>query len=103
MDSTEPTSWAGRGPSAETAEAPQVTHAPEAAEAPPAGAPPAAARPQAAPARQRGLRGIASHPAARHLLLIVGYVAAGVAATWPNPSYLTGQQLPAVRDVSGYV
>jgi hypothetical protein len=34
---------------------------------------------------------------------VVVYVAAGVAATWPTATYLTGHQLPAVRDVSGYV
>ena len=44
-----------------------------------------------------------SRPVARHLALIVIYLAAGIAATWPNASYLTGHQLPAVRDISGYV
>ena len=44
-----------------------------------------------------------SRPVARHLALIVIYLAAGIAATWPNASYLTGHQLPAVRDIAGYV
>jgi hypothetical protein len=30
-------------------------------------------------------------------------VAAGIGTTWPSATYLTGQQLPAVRDISGYV
>ena len=44
-----------------------------------------------------------SRPAARHLLLLMVYLAAGVAATWPNATYLTAHRLPAVRDISGYV
>jgi hypothetical protein len=43
-------------------------------------------------------RGIASRPAVRHLLLLVVYLAAGVAATWPNATYLTGRRLPTVRE-----
>ncbi len=31
------------------------------------------------------------------------YLAAGIALTWPNVTYLTGHRLPAVRDISGYV
>ncbi|HEX4661450.1 MAG TPA: hypothetical protein VH307_28980, partial [Streptosporangiaceae bacterium] len=103
MDRSEPTNWPGRG--AETAEAPQAAK-------PPVG-PPAekTTRATEVPAGLRR-RGIASpHPPsfstppslARHLLLVVVYVAAGVAATWPTATYLTGHQLPAVRDVSGYV
>jgi hypothetical protein len=60
-----------------------------------------AAGPQ--PSGQRGWRSVASRPAARHLLLLVVYVAAGIGATWPSATYLTGHQLPAVRDISGYV
>jgi hypothetical protein len=90
VDITDPANGTGRGPRAETAEAPPAGAGSQAAEA-------------IWPARKPGLRGIASYPAARHLLLIVVYVAAGVAATWPNPTYLTGHQLPAVRDISGYV
>jgi hypothetical protein len=102
VDITDPANWTGGGKGAETAEAPQPAEAPRAAEAPTAPAGPQAAE-ATGPARQPGLHGIASHRAARHLLLIVVYVAAGVAATWPNPTYLTGHQLPAVRDISGYV
>jgi hypothetical protein len=63
----------------------------------PAGA--AGAGPPAVAARPSVL----SRPVVRHLALIVVYLAAGIAATWPNASYLTGHQLPAVRDISGYV
>jgi hypothetical protein len=85
VDITDPTNRTGRGPGAETAEAPRAAEAPPATQAPLAGA------------------GSQAAELARHLLLIVVYVAAGVAATWPNPTYLTGHQLPAVRDISGYV
>jgi hypothetical protein len=94
VDRSEPTNWASRGPGAETAEAPQATEAAQAA------GPPKAALTAAAPT---GRRGIVSLPAARHLLLLAAYLAAGVAATWPNATYLTGHRLPAVRDISGYV
>src|SRR5215472_2087259 len=49
------------------------------------------------------LRTAASRPVVRHLALIVIYLAAGIAATWPRASYLTGHLLPETRDVSGYV
>jgi len=47
--------------------------------------------------------GLTSRPVVRHLALLVVYLAAGVAATWPSASYLTGHRLPAVRDIAGYV
>ena len=50
-----------------------------------------------------GLRGRAARsPFVRHLALLACYLAAGIAATWPRASYLTGR-VPAVRDVSSYV
>jgi hypothetical protein len=52
---------------------------------------------------QQGWRSVAARPAVRHLLLLVVYVAAGIGTTWPDATYLTGHQLPAVRDISGYV
>src|SRR5215831_9711412 len=58
--------------------------------------------PQAEVPRGR-LRTAAARPVVRHLALIVVYLAAGIAVTWPNASYLTGHRLPAVRDISGYV
>ena len=41
-------------------------------------------------------------PWARELAVLAAYLAAGVAATWPLASYLTGK-LPASRDVAVYV
>ena len=53
-----------------------------------------------APLRQRPA-GLA-RPAARQLALLVVYLAAGVAVTWPRATYITGR-LPRTRDVSNYV
>jgi hypothetical protein len=39
----------------------------------------------------------------RHLALIVIYLAAGIAVTWPRASYLFSGQLPATRDTEQYV
>jgi hypothetical protein len=44
----------------------------------------------------------ARRPWARELTVLAAYLAAGVAATWPLASYLTGR-LPASRDVAVYV
>ncbi len=38
----------------------------------------------------------------RHLALLLVYLAAGIAVTWPRASYITGR-LPKTRDVSNYV
>jgi hypothetical protein len=38
----------------------------------------------------------------RHLILLICYLAAGVAVTWPRATYLTGR-LPAQRDSASYV
>ena len=62
----------------------------------PAGAPPAA-RP-----RQARARAVAARATLRHAALIIGYLAAGIALTWPRAAYLAGR-LPATRDVGGYV
>ena len=48
------------------------------------------------------LRGVAAHPRAQELAVLAGFLAAGVAATWPLATYLTGK-LPATRDVAVYV
>ncbi len=50
----------------------------------------------AAPARTRPGR------RASHLVLLAGYLIAGLAVTWPRVSYLWGR-LPNTRDVGGYV
>jgi hypothetical protein len=44
----------------------------------------------------------AGRPWAREMTVLAAYLAAGVAATWPLSSYLTGR-LPASRDVAVYV
>jgi len=44
----------------------------------------------------------AGRPWAREVAVLAAYLAAGVAATWPLSSYLTGR-LPASRDVAVYV
>ena len=44
----------------------------------------------------------AAGPWARELAVLAGFLAAGVAATWPLATYLTGR-LPATRDVAVYV
>jgi hypothetical protein len=49
------------------------------------------------------LRTAASRPVVRHLALLVVYLAAGIALTWPRATYLTDHLLPETRDVSGYV
>jgi hypothetical protein len=48
------------------------------------------------------LRAAAAHPGARELAILAAFLAAGVAATWPLATYLTGR-LPATRDVAVYV
>ncbi len=42
------------------------------------------------------------HPAVGQLILLLCYLAAGVAVTWPRASYLAGQ-LPSSRDSASYV
>ena len=48
------------------------------------------------------LRRLAGRAAARELAVLLAYLAAGVAVTWPRATYLAGH-LPALRDDSGYV
>jgi hypothetical protein len=49
------------------------------------------------------LRSAASRPVIRHVGLLVVYLAAGIALTWPRATYLSRHLLPETRDVSGYV
>jgi len=42
------------------------------------------------------------HPAVGHFILLLCYLAAGVAVTWPRATYLAGQ-LPSSRDSASYV
>ena len=48
------------------------------------------------------VRRLTAHPAARQLTLLLCYLAAGVAATWPRATYIAGQ-LPYMRDSAAYV
>jgi hypothetical protein len=50
----------------------------------------------------RALRIFTAHPVAGHLTLLLCYLAAGVAVTWPRASYITGR-LPSMRDSAAYV
>jgi hypothetical protein len=58
--------------------------------------------PEAEPPSGR-LRSAASRPVTRHVALLVAYLAAGIALTWPRTQYLWQHLLPETRDVSGYV
>ena len=51
---------------------------------------------------QGRIRAALSRPWAKELAVLIAFLAAGVAATWPLPSYITGR-LPLSRDVSIYV
>ncbi|MGD0377288.1 MAG: hypothetical protein ABSB01_22220, partial [Streptosporangiaceae bacterium] len=55
---------------------------------------------RAGPAGQ--LRTAASRRAVRQVALLIGYLAAGIAVTWPRATYIRGL-LPATRDVASYV
>src|ERR1039458_5692097 len=52
--------------------------------------------------RPPGLRVFTTHPAAGQLTLLVCYLAAALAATWPRATYITGR-LPSMRDSAAYV
>ncbi len=71
---------------------------PPATTAPPATAAPSAAG-RSAPGRPPRWR---RHRWAAPLTLLAGYLAAGLAVTWPRVTYLGGK-LPATRDAGGYV
>ena len=77
---------------------------PDLAEREPAGGEPDWTRPAGRPARRilRLPAAPSAHPAAGHVALLICYLAAGVAVTWPRATYLTGS-LPADRDSASYV
>lgn len=54
------------------------------------------------PVRRRPLRPSLGHPVTVHLAVLTGFIAAGIAATWPHVSYLAGK-LPYTRDAGSYV
>ena len=47
---------------------------------------------------RRWLARTAARPLARHAALLLGFIAAGVAATWPLATNLTDGRLPSTRD-----
>ncbi len=53
-----------------------------------------------APAGSRPAR--AAHPVVVHLTVLLGYIGAGIAVTWPHASYLAGRMI-ATRDAGCYV
>ena len=65
----------------------------------PAGPSPADPSP-AGPVRGGGV--LTRHPVTIHLAVLLGFIAAGIAATWPRASDLPGR-LPATRDAGSYV
>ncbi len=46
---------------------------------------------------------IARHPATVHLAVLIGFILAGAAATWPRAADLFDHRLPATRDGGSYV
>ena len=63
---------------------------------------------QAAPGPEDGPRpgrpgGLAGHPVRQHLLVLAGFLLAGIAVSWPRASYLVTGKLPATRDAGAYV
>ena len=48
-------------------------------------------------------RALAGGPLGRHLALLIGYMAAGIAVTWPRATWLAEGKLPATRDGGVYV
>jgi hypothetical protein len=61
-----------------------------------------AGRPEQAAGRPGRRRATAAQPWAPQVAILAGFLAAGVAATWPLSSYITGR-LPANRDPAVYV
>lgn len=51
----------------------------------------------------RRLLAVARHPVTVHLTVLLGYLAAGIAVTWPRATYLTDGKVSANLDASGYV
>jgi hypothetical protein len=53
--------------------------------------------------RSGWLRAVAGRPVAVHLIVLLGYLAAGIAVTWPRATYLADGRVSANLDASGYV
>ena len=56
----------------------------------------------AADRAERGMRRAMARPWLRELLILAGFLAAGIAAIWPRPAYITGN-LPHGIDEASYV
>ena len=52
---------------------------------------------------RRAGRAAAASPVARQLAVLAGYLAAGIAVTWPRATWLAEGRLPATRDGGSYV
>ncbi len=52
---------------------------------------------------RRWLARTATRPLARHVTLLLGFIAAGVVVTWPLATNLTDGRLPSTRDIGAYV
>src|SRR6266699_3359025 len=65
--------------------------------------PPAEAAPTSGGGGRSAFRRALGHTWVRHLILIVIYQGAGIAATWPRFTYLADGRLPATSDVSSFV
>src|SRR5215472_2292300 len=52
---------------------------------------------------RRAIRRAFDHTWVRHLVMLLVYQGAGIAATWPRFTYLANGKLPATSDVSSYV
>ena len=62
-----------------------------------------ATEPAAARGISRAIHRALRHNWVRHLILILVYQGAGIAATWPRFTYLADGKMPATSDVSSYV
>jgi hypothetical protein len=53
------------------------------------------------PPSPRPIRAILRHPIVVHVAVLLGYIGAGIAVTWPHATYLAGR-LPYTRDAGSY-
>src|SRR5215468_4336174 len=58
---------------------------------------------QAGTGARARLRAAWARPAVRHLVILAGHLAAGIAVTWPRAAYLVQGRLPNYGDVVSYV
>jgi hypothetical protein len=53
--------------------------------------------------RRHPVRAALRHPVPVHLVVLLSYLAVGVAVTWPHATYLLDRKLPATLDAGSYV